>query len=108
MSRVAIETFFMPGVAERTFPLIPKVNQDLTAAITRFHEKKFDERQVFTRERFDEDFYVGKGSTYPDFFGCVGILFEQPRLVALNSELPEESSLLQIRSQTSFVRRSPQ
>ena len=71
--------FFMPGVAERTFPLIPKVNQDLTAAITRFHEKKFDEHGTlfFTREGFD-DFYVGKGSTYPDFFGCVGILFEQP------------------------------
>ena len=69
----------MPGVAERTFPLIPKVNQDLTAAITRFHEKKCDEHGTlfFTREGFD-DFYVGKGSTYPDFFGCVGILFEQP------------------------------
>lgn len=71
--------FFMPGVAERTFPLIPRVNQDLTAAITRFHEKKFDEHGTlfFTREGFD-DFYVGKGSTYPDLFGCVGILFEQP------------------------------
>jgi hypothetical protein len=30
----------------------------------------------FTRERFD-DFFPGKGSTYPDLHGGVGILFEQ-------------------------------
>jgi hypothetical protein len=31
----------------------------------------------FTQENYD-DFFMGKGSTYPDLFGTVGILFEQP------------------------------
>ncbi|MFT5155142.1 MAG: hypothetical protein ACI841_005152, partial [Planctomycetota bacterium] len=30
----------------------------------------------YTEESFD-DFYYGKGSTYPDINGCIGILFEQ-------------------------------
>ena len=30
----------------------------------------------FTKENYD-DFYYGKGSTYPDVQGCIGILFEQ-------------------------------
>ena len=71
--------FFMPGKAERTYPLTPSINQTLTAKISEFHSKVFDRDGVlyFTREGYD-DFYVGKGSTYPDLFGCVGILFEQP------------------------------
>ena len=31
----------------------------------------------FTKESYD-DFYLGKGSTYPDIFGAIGILYEQP------------------------------
>ncbi|MFN9981967.1 MAG: zinc carboxypeptidase, partial [bacterium] len=30
----------------------------------------------FTKENYD-DFYYGKGSTYPDIHGGIGILFEQ-------------------------------
>lgn len=33
-------------------------------------------RFIFTEENYD-DFYYGKGSTYPDVNGAVGILFEQ-------------------------------
>ena len=33
--------------------------------------------RYFTEEGYD-DFFMGKGSTYPDLFGTVGILFEQP------------------------------
>ena len=71
--------FFMPGKPERTFPLTPQINQNLTAKIGEFHSKAFDQKgtRYFTREGYD-DFFVGKGSTYPDLFGCVGILFEQP------------------------------
>ena len=41
-------------------------------------QKTLDEHNAlyFTEESFD-DFYYGKGSTYPDVNGGVGILFEQ-------------------------------
>jgi len=70
--------FFQPGVPDRTHPLTPQRNQDLTMAIAEYHADALDERQelYYTRERFD-DFYYGKGSTYPDIFGSIGILFEQ-------------------------------
>lgn len=70
--------FFQPGIPSRTHPLTPQINQDLTAAIAEYHADYLDEVQVlyYTRESFD-DFYYGKGSTYPDVFGTVGILFEQ-------------------------------
>jgi len=70
--------FFQPGVPERTHPLTPSRNQDLTMAIAEYHADALDNRQelYYTREGFD-DFYYGKGSTYPDVFGTIGILFEQ-------------------------------
>jgi hypothetical protein len=70
--------FFQPGIPSRTHPLTPQRNQDLTAAIAEFHAEALDEIQglYFTKEAFD-DFYYGKGSTYPDIFGTIGILFEQ-------------------------------
>ena len=71
--------FFMPGKPERTNPLTPKINQLLTAKIGEYHAAAFDAKGVrfFTEEGYD-DFFMGKGSTYPDLFGTVGILFEQP------------------------------
>jgi hypothetical protein len=71
--------FFMPGKPERTNPLTPKINQLLTAKIGEYHAAAFDAEGVryFTEEGYD-DFFMGKGSTYPDLFGTVGILFEQP------------------------------
>ncbi len=71
--------FFMPGKPERTHPLTPAINQELTAKIGEFHARAFDKDGIlfFTEEEYD-DFFMGKGSTYPDLFGCVGILFEQP------------------------------
>lgn len=70
--------FFQPGVPERTHPLTPQRNQDLTMAIAEYHADALDDRQqlYYSREGFD-DFYYGKGSTYPDVFGTIGILFEQ-------------------------------
>lgn len=71
--------FFMPGKPERTNPLTPPINQKLTAKIGEYHARAFDQEGVlyFSEEGYD-DFFMGKGSTYPDLFGCVGILFEQP------------------------------
>ena len=70
--------FFQPGVQSRTHPLTPKANQDLTKKIAKYHAKNFDNNGVlyFSGERFD-DFFYGKGSTFPDINGSIGILFEQ-------------------------------
>ena len=70
--------FFQPGIPQRTNPMTPARNQELTRKFGSYHGKALDKRGslYFTQERFD-DFYMGKGSTYPDLHGCVGILFEQ-------------------------------
>lgn len=70
--------FFQPGIPSRTHPLTPQRNQNLTAAIGEFHAEALNEIQslYYSKESFD-DFYYGKGSTYPDIFGTIGILFEQ-------------------------------
>jgi hypothetical protein len=70
--------FFQPGVPERTNPLIPAKNIELTNKLARFHAKTLTDKgaSFFTKESYD-DFYPGKGSTYPDLQGSVGILFEQ-------------------------------
>lgn len=70
--------FFQPGVPSRTHPLTPVLNQQLTAQIGTYHAAALDKIGSFyyTEENFD-DFYYGKGSTFPDINGGVGILFEQ-------------------------------
>ncbi len=70
--------FFQPGVPERSNPLTPRGNIELTRAMAAYHARDLDEigSLYFTQEVFD-DFYMGKGSTYPDLHGAVGILFEQ-------------------------------
>ncbi len=70
--------FFQPGVPARTNPYTPVKNQELTGKIAAFHAKALDKigSQYFTKENYD-DFYYGKGSTYPDVQGSIGILFEQ-------------------------------
>ena len=70
--------FFQPGIASRTHPLTPKKNVTLTKELAKYHAKALDQAQrlYYSEENFD-DFYYGKGSTYPDVNGSVGILFEQ-------------------------------
>ncbi|MEE9394642.1 MAG: M14 metallopeptidase family protein [Planctomycetota bacterium] len=70
--------FFQAGVRARGNPLTPAKNFELTAKIAKFHAKRLDQigSLYFTEEQFD-DFYYGKGSTYPDVHGGIGILFEQ-------------------------------
>lgn len=70
--------FFQPGVPERGNPMQPTRNVELTEKLATYHAAALDAagEPYFTRERFD-DYYVGKGSTYPDLTGGVGILFEQ-------------------------------
>jgi hypothetical protein len=70
--------FFQPGVPSRNNPLTPEGNLALTRALARHHAAAFDAggSLYYSEEDFD-DFYYGKGSTYPDLQGSVGILFEQ-------------------------------
>lgn len=70
--------FFQPGVPSRNHPLTPDKNLDLTRKMGEFHAKALDGIGSFyyTQEGFD-DFYYGKGSTFPDVQGAIGILFEQ-------------------------------
>lgn len=70
--------FFQPGVPSRVHPLTPDKNQELVRKIGEFNAKGMDEigSLYFTQEGYD-DFYYGKGSTFPDVQGCIGILFEQ-------------------------------
>jgi len=70
--------FFQPGVPTRQNPLTPAENLELTRALASFHADAMDRagQPIFTEEAFD-DFYYGKGSTYPDINGGIGILFEQ-------------------------------
>ena len=70
--------FFQPGVPSRVNPLIPDLNQDLTEKIATYHAEYLDKigSLYYSKENYD-DFYFGKGSTYPDVNGSIGILFEQ-------------------------------
>ncbi|SDD48150.1 Zinc carboxypeptidase [Algoriphagus faecimaris] len=70
--------FFQPGEPSRTHPLTPERNFELTEKIGRYHAKALDKigSLYYNQENYD-DFYYGKGSTYPDVQGSIGILFEQ-------------------------------
>ncbi|THU32032.1 zinc carboxypeptidase [Niastella caeni] len=70
--------FFQPGVPSRVNPLTPAANQELTGKLGAYHAAFLNRigSLYFTKESYD-DFYYGKGSTYPDINGAIGILFEQ-------------------------------
>lgn len=70
--------FFQPGEPTRVHPLTPKINQELTAEIGTYHAKALDKiGSLYYSEEGYDDYYYGKGSTFPDVNGSVGILFEQ-------------------------------
>ena len=70
--------FFQPGIQSRVNPLTPKRNQELTIAIGKYHAEALNEiGSLYYSEEDYDDFYYGKGSTYPDVNGAIGILFEQ-------------------------------
>ena len=70
--------FFQPGIPSRNNPLTPKNTYVLTEKMGEYHAEALDAigSLYYTKESFD-DYYYGKGSTYPDINGAVGILFEQ-------------------------------
>lgn len=70
--------FFQPGVPSRNNPLTPEENYRLTYEIAKYHSAFLDKigSPYYMEEQFD-DYYFGKGSSYPDVNASVGILFEQ-------------------------------
>ncbi len=69
--------YFHPGVATRTNPLVPERAEELMAETARTSEDFLDGegRLYFHGEDFD-NFYIGKGSTFPLVNGGVGVLYE--------------------------------
>ncbi len=69
--------YFHPGEPLRRNPLIPLEARELTQGIADHHIDFLDsEGRLYTSEEGFDNFYVGKGSTYPQVNGSLGILFE--------------------------------
>jgi len=70
--------FFQPGEPSRNNPTTPARVFELQARLAEFHAEALDKIGAFyyTEEGYD-DFFVGKGSVYPDLNGGLGILYEQ-------------------------------
>lgn len=79
--------FFQPGIPSRNNPNTPERTFELTGRLGEYHAEALDAigSLYYSQESYD-DFYYGKGSTYPDINGAVGILFEQASSRALERE----------------------
>ncbi len=88
--------YFHPGVATRTNPLVPDKAEELMERAVRTSEDFLDSegRLYFHGEGFD-NFYVGKGSTFPLLNGGVGVLYEAA--AALGREIETPNGLLTYR-----------
>jgi len=80
--------FFQPGVPDRNNPNTPERTHQLTREVANYHAEALDRigSLYYSEETFD-DFYFGKGSSYPDINGAVGILFEQATSRSLRREI---------------------
>ena len=69
--------YFHPGVPTRKYPLIPTEGRKLAYELAGFHVSWLDDQKklYFSEEGFD-NYYIGKGSTYPQVNGSLGFLFE--------------------------------
>ena len=69
--------YFHPGEELRRNPLIPARARELTQGIGERHAAFLDsEARLYWTEQGFDNFYIGKGSTYPQINGSLGILFE--------------------------------
>jgi len=69
--------YFPPGVPTRKYPLIPARGRELLVELAGYHQQTLDREKslYFSEEGFD-NYYIGKGSTYPQVNGSLGVLFE--------------------------------
>ena len=72
--------YFHPGVPGRTNPHVPEEAEALLLEYANYPASFMDAeaRLYFNEETFD-NFYIGKGSTYPLVNGAIGVLFEAGR-----------------------------
>ena len=69
--------YFHPGEELRRNPLIPERARELAFGIAQRHAAWLDsEARLYSTEEGFDNFYLGKGSTYPQVNGSLGILFE--------------------------------
>ncbi|MBB5517283.1 M14 family zinc carboxypeptidase [Amphiplicatus metriothermophilus] len=69
--------YFHPGEPRRVNPLIPERARELASAFAEEYRGRLDAAgELYASEEGFDNFYVGKGSTYPQVNGAVGILFE--------------------------------
>ncbi len=84
--------YFHPGAATRTNPLVPDEAERLMEKTVRTSEDFLDSeaRLYYHGERFD-NYYIGKGSTFPLVNGGVGVLYEAA--AALGREIDTDNGL---------------
>lgn len=69
--------YFHPGIATRTNPLVPEEAERLMARTVKRSEAYMDsERLLYFHGAGYDNFFIGKGSTFPLINGGVGVLFE--------------------------------
>ena len=74
-------TFYIPpGAPDRSYPYIPDESMQLLEEVTNRPREFMDSeaRLYFSEEGYD-NFYIGKGATYPHLNAGIGLLFEQAR-----------------------------
>ena len=79
--------YFHPGIESRTNPLIPERGRELMAEVVLTSEQALDSeaRLYYHGESFD-NYYIGKGSTFPFVNGGVGILYEAAAALGVEIE----------------------
>ncbi|GHF17143.1 peptidase M14 [Kordiimonas sediminis] len=79
--------YFHPGVPTRKYPLIPSKGRELLYELAGYHSEWLDsEKQLYFTEEGYDNFYVGKGSTYPQVNGGLGVLFEAGAQMGIAAE----------------------
>lgn len=81
--------YFHPGVPSRANPLVTDEGLRLMQAVVRTSEAFMDSeaRLYYHGEDFD-NYYIGKGSTFPYVNGGVGILYEAATTVGIEIDTP--------------------
>jgi len=76
--------YFHPGHPDRTFPYIPEESMELLDRVSDRPRSWLDsEQRLYFNEEGYDNYYIGKGSTYPHMHASMGMLFEQAASVGL-------------------------
>ncbi|MBT8147945.1 MAG: peptidase [Gammaproteobacteria bacterium] len=76
--------YFHPGHPDRTFPYIPERSMELLDQVSDRPRSWLDsEQRLYFNEEGYDNYYIGKGSTYPHMHASMGMLFEQASSVGL-------------------------